>query len=163
MIQELHAASRKEKWDKRNWHAVDLDGTLAKEIPGWEKHKDLTRIGPPIPAMVKRIKEWLRKGEQVRIFTARVDDLIRSRGPGPFPHTLKDSEWFWDWKEDEDTREAIRNYTQKLFGQGLESTNHKDKWMVDLWDDRARGVVPNTGKTLEASSAVRLLTRRSRL
>lgn len=151
VIQEIHAASddRKQKWDKRNWHGVDLDGTLVE----WHGPRDLTTFGKPIPAMVKRVKAWLKKGEQVKVFTARVDDLVQALGPQHYQKA---------WTEDQDVRDAIRKLTWRLFGVALPVTNQKDKWMVDLWDDRARGVVTNTGARLEAASSVRLLTRLSR-
>jgi len=51
------------------WIGVDLDGTLA-QYGEWEGP---TKIGPPIPAMVERVKAWLANGDAVKIFTARVN------------------------------------------------------------------------------------------
>jgi len=48
------------------WVGVDLDGTLAIY------EGTIASIGAPIPKMVERVKSWLRKGMDVRIFTARI-------------------------------------------------------------------------------------------
>ena len=56
------------------WHAVDLDGTLAKEGENkgaWSPYY----IGEPIPAMVDRVKGWLKAGDSV-------SDLYRARRSG---------------------------------------------------------------------------------
>lgn len=101
------------------WIGVDLDGTLA-EYDGW---KGISHVGKPIAAMVDRVKAWLTEGQEVRIFTARVS------GPegGRAAHHIK----LW------------------LLEQGLpqlEITCLKDYQMVELWDDRAVQVIPNTGR-----------------
>ena len=62
------------------WIGVDLDGTLAKSVVAQIGDE----IGPPIDPMVQLVKEWLAHGEDVRIFTARVNpyrgiDAIRAR------------------------------------------------------------------------------------
>lgn len=46
------------------WIGVDLDGTLARTTRG-----DGVKIGPPIPAMVARVANWLRQGKRVRVLT----------------------------------------------------------------------------------------------
>jgi hypothetical protein len=51
----------------KGWIGVDLDGTLA-EYHGWVGPE---YIGPPIPAMLDRVKLWLEEGRTVKIFTAR--------------------------------------------------------------------------------------------
>lgn len=50
------------------WIGVDLDGTLA-HYEGW---KGVEHVGAPVPAMLQRVKDWIAKGVEVRIFTARV-------------------------------------------------------------------------------------------
>lgn len=50
------------------WIGVDLDGTLAT-YDGWQ---GAAHIGAPLPAMLKRVQQWLAQGIEVRIFTARV-------------------------------------------------------------------------------------------
>jgi len=100
-----------------SWKAVDLDGTLA------QYDGDVEDIGPPIPAMVERVKAWLAAGETVKIFTARMahdpDGLIKRK---------------------------IQDWTEEHLGQRLEVTNAKDPGMTELWDDRAMRVERNTGE-----------------
>jgi FMN phosphatase YigB (HAD superfamily) len=111
----------------RGWIGVDLDGTLAK-YEGWIGPE---HIGEPIPAMVARVKEWLAQGYEVRIFTARVYC--------PIGDHLRHA-------EATTARDAIQEWTQKHLGKRLAVTNVKDFAMVELWDDRAYRVVPNTGE-----------------
>ena len=65
----------------RGWIGVDLDGTLAKSV----KAQTEEEIGAPIRAMVQLVKWWLAHGEDVRIFTARVNpnhhqgDIVHAR------------------------------------------------------------------------------------
>lgn len=92
----------------RGWIGVDLDGTLA-EYHGW---KGYYHIGKPIPEMVDRVKEWLKAGVDVRIFTARA---------GGGDHYIR----------------AVQDWTKRVFGRRLPVTNIKDFAMEELWDDRA--------------------------
>lgn len=55
------------------WIGVDLDGTLAKSV----KSKAAEDIGVPIHRMVKQVKKWLAQGQDVHIFTARVNPYHR--------------------------------------------------------------------------------------
>lgn len=107
------------------WIGVDLDGTLA-EYYGW---KGAEHIGKPIPLMVERVKRWLAKGQEVRIFTARV------------------------WNEDEDhaTTDRIQHWCLVNIGEMLQVTCAKDYGMIELWDDRAVQVVPNTGERADGA------------
>ena len=101
------------------WIGVDLDGTLAY-YDGW---KGSDHIGDPVPAMVQRIQHWVRKKRIVKIFTARVAE------PDFNPVVIQ------DWLE--------------AHGMSrLEVTNVKDKWMIQLWDDRAVQVERNTGRRI---------------
>lgn len=102
--------------NESEWIGVDLDGTLA-EYGEW---RGLEHIGKPIPVMVRRVKEWLAEGKQVKIFTARVT------------HGQK----------------AVQHIHEWLIAQGLpalEVTNVKDFDMIELWDDRCVSVITNTG------------------
>jgi hypothetical protein len=99
-----------------------LDGTLA-EYHGW--NEDLTDIGPPIPAMLERVKIWLDAGHRVKIFTARVD----SKDPEELNQIVC----------------AIQFWCKKHIGVILHITNVKDYGMIQLWDDRCVQVHPNTG------------------
>lgn len=104
--------------DHRGWIGVDFDGTLA-EFDIW---RGPDHVGRPIQTMVDRVKHWLENDQEVRIFTARAN--------------LPDSVV------------AIENFCLKVFGRRLPVTNQKDYLMVELWDDRAIQVIPNTGRTL---------------
>lgn len=123
----------------RGWIAVDLDGTLAK-YDGW---KGVLHIGAPIPAMVERIKRWLDAGIEVRIFTARVSEAPE--------------DGLADYERAGITT-VIQDWTELHVGRRLAVTCRKDFSMLELWDDRAIGVVKNTGETL-ADRAVREAAR----
>jgi len=111
------AELRRRRWEDRMkpWVGVDLDGTLA-EYHGW---KGPEHIGPPIPAMVERVKAWLEEGLEVRIFTARA--CIPEQVP------------------------PVIEWCKVHLGRELIVTNIKDSDMVNLWDDRCHPVQPNTG------------------
>lgn len=104
--------------DNRGWIGVDLDGTLA-EYDYWrgEQH-----IGRPIPAMVERVREWVTKGREVRIFTARA-----------YNGDIK----------------PIKEWCVKHIGIELPVTCVKDYGMIELWDDRVVQVIPNKGIALQ--------------
>ncbi|MCW2317128.1 hypothetical protein M2322_002682 [Rhodoblastus acidophilus] len=102
------------------WIGVDLDGTLA-EYHGW---KGMNYIGPAVPKMLARVKQWLAEGWVVKIVTARIQDSV--------------------WSPQE-----VANLVHAWLGvhglPPLEVTATKDLRMVELWDDRAVQVIPNTG------------------
>ena len=104
----------------RGWIGVDLDGTLAL-YEGW---KGSEHIGAPIAPMVERIKGWLAAGVEVRIFTARV--AVPEVG----------------------IVARIEAWCAEHIGQALPVTATKDYGMIELWDDRAVQVIPNTGEAL---------------
>lgn len=104
----------------KGWIAVDLDSTLAY-YDGW---KGIEHIGAPVPLMLERVKQWLAEGKDVCIFTARV---------------CRDGE------EGEAARCAIVKWCVQHLGREIPITNIKDFGLVELWDDRAVQVVPNTG------------------
>lgn len=101
------------------WIGVDLDGTLA-EYDGW---KGPDHIGEPVPSMAFRVRKWLADGRDVRIFTARASV------PEQVP--------------------PVRAWCERHFGVALAVTNVKDFAMVELWDDRAVQVEPNTGRRMD--------------
>lgn len=113
------------------WIGVDLDGTLA-HYDGW---KGEAHIGAPIPLMVERVKQWLAEGKDVRIVTARA-----------WPGQPNLADYLF----------AVKKWLTEVFGYGLPITHEKDFLMLELWDDRAVQVVPNTGE-----SAVALLDRQN--
>lgn len=98
------------------WVGVDLDATLA-EYNGW---RGAENIGKPIPAMLERVKKWIAEGVTVKIFTARAS----------IPEQIP----------------PIHEWLEKHGLPRLEVTNVKDFAMVELWDDRAVQIIPNTGK-----------------
>lgn len=104
------------------WIGVDLDGTLAMYTEWRGEH----HIGPPVPAMVNRVKAWLAEGVRVKIFTARAAGGQK---------VIK----------------AIQDWCEEHVGARLEVTCIKDYGMIELWDDRAVQVVCNTGARVDES------------
>jgi len=92
------------------WIGVDLDGTLA-EYTEW---KGIDYIGPPIPAMVDRVRKWLDEGKWIKIFTARVSEQ-------------------GDPRDITKTRYYIGEWCLKHLGRRLEVTNVKDYAMIMLY------------------------------
>lgn len=107
------------------WIGVDFDGTLAM-YDGW---KGPNHLGEPVPVMLKRVKQWLAEGKDVRIFTARISH------DGSVRRMLEASI----------SKDAIESWCEHYIGAILPITNVKDYGMVELWDDRAVQVIPNTG------------------
>jgi hypothetical protein len=105
------------------WIGVDLDGTLAKSV----KAQTGEEIGVPIHPMVQLLKRWLANGEDVRIFTARVN-----------PHRGQATAMR--------ARRAIEAWCKRHVGQVLPITYEKDWDMTLLFDDRARQVERDTGR-----------------
>lgn len=116
------------------WIGVDLDGTLAY-YGGWNAGE----IGEPVPEMQSRVKQWLEDGVEVRIMTARVGNsgLVNVEGQC-------DSGSFVD-----EQRHLVEAWCEKRLGQKLKVTATKDFGMIELWDDKARRVIPNIGKSIE--------------
>jgi hypothetical protein len=119
------------------WIGVDLDGTLAV-YDGWVSE---TYIGEPVGAMAFRVRKWLDDGIDVRIFTARVDGGEVALAMG--------NEAGEKFRNVERIRSIIQDWTEKHFGVRLPVTNKKDYGMVELWDDRAVQVEPNTGRRMD--------------
>jgi hypothetical protein len=97
------------------WIGVDLDGTLA-QYGGWLGPES---IGDPVPLMRERVLQWQLDGWKVKIFTARASV------PEQIPF--------------------VQQWCRKHGFGDMEVTNVKDFGMVELWDDRAVQVRPNTG------------------
>ena len=112
---------------KEGWIGFDLDGTLAK-YDGWRGE---THIGEPIEQIVKEAKRFLSLGYEVKIFTARVAESENNKDGSKHTNSA--------------VINAIQDWTEKHIGKRLEVTNKKDFRMIELWDDRAVQVVPNTG------------------
>lgn len=124
------------------WIAVDLDGTLA-EYHGWPADGS---IGAPVPAMVERVKGWLAEGKDVRIFTARV-----------WPLGTTDSAYFGATgdrtNQAHEQHYRITEWLKEHIGRAVPVTCVKDFSMIELWDDRAVQVRPNTGQPITAIPA----------
>ena len=100
---------------------VDFDRTLAT-YSDWQGRE---YTGDPITLMVHRVRSWLAQGIRVKIFTARVA---------------------WDDKDIVNQQTAvIQDWCVKHIGQKLEVTCVKNCYAMEIWDDRAVPVTPNTG------------------
>lgn len=114
------------------WIGVDLDGVLAVH-DGGDFNPD--KIGLPVPEMVARVKKWLEQGLTVKIFTARVDQY------------QSDS-------DRDDVISMIRAWCKENLGSALPVVNTKDRYMLELWDDRSVSVRTNTGEFSCAANPV---------
>ena len=101
----------------RGWYGVDFDGTLAI-YPGTTPPHFL---GDPVKPMVSKVLDLLNSGREVRLVTARARD-----GAG--------------------TIAALEAWCQEHLGRVIPITDRKDYGMIELWDDRARQVIENTGE-----------------
>lgn len=120
------------------WIGVDLDGTLAH----YEYWKGENHIGAPIPLMVDRVKAWRAAGHAVRIMTARVAGEAQWIGPMGIPEPMPKSE----------ARQHIEAWSLAHLGEVLPVTCVKDYGMIELWDDRAVQVEPNTGRRVDGGA-----------
>ncbi len=102
------------------WTGVDLDGTLAR----FEEGRGIDFIGDPVPLMRERVLRWVTEGRDVRIFTTRAS--------GPAIQAASQTR-------------LIQNWLEKHGMPRLRVTARKDFRMLELWDDRAVQVMPNTG------------------
>lgn len=122
------------------WFGVDLDGTAAR-YDGWVSP---THIGDPVVPMVERVKRWLAEGREVRIVTARAYPMMWLRPSEEPVALLPDTE---ERKAQAyAAMRAIQDWCARHIGQSLPITCVKDYSMIELWDDRAVQVIPNTGK-----------------
>lgn len=122
-----------EKWDKSaatddeirktlKVYCVDLDGTLAHNDG---RDFDPDHIGKPVPGMMRLVRLWLRRGHEVRIFTARAADK-------------KNIPRIKEWLEEHGLKGRD--------GEGLVITHEKTPDIDAIYDDRAFRVERNTGK-----------------
>lgn len=111
--------------EKQHCIFVDFDATMA-EYEHWQGHQHL---GEPVPEMVQKINDALAKGSKIVVFTARVY-------PGD------------SWQEALEATESyvfIASWCKQVFGSVFPITCLKTRWADEIWDDKGRGVVPNTG------------------
>lgn len=106
------------------WVGFDLDGTLATYAEG----SDLTTIGAPVKLMVDKVKEYLKTGVTVKIFTARVSAV--------------------DVMFVVEQTKLIEAWCLEHIGVVLEVTNCKDFACFKIYDDRAVQVIMNKGVTV---------------
>jgi hypothetical protein len=114
------------------WIGVDLDGTLAEHLPEF----DISKIGPPIPAMVNTVKSYLANGKKVKIFTARASLIFDL-----------------DWDEyNAQVKEPIDEWCRIHIGEALPITCSKDFYTIGIVDDIAvhayKGDIYNAGTHL---------------
>lgn len=120
-----HAARQlAQTWQPGAWIGVDLDGTLARDIP-----PPYPKVGPPLPKMVARVRAWIANGIEVRIVTARLS---------PERHDFGDTA--------EEQREIVQAWLLINVGVQLKVQAYKDGFMQLLYDDRAVRVERNTGE-----------------
>lgn len=134
--------------EEGGWIGVDLDGTMFTYTTwvGWNV------FGQPIKPMIERIKAWLEAGIEVRIVTARVGLPI-----GVHEAT---GNWIPDGRAWNTCRVTGQRFSDRMMVRAigdlceanglprLKVQPHKDLDMIELWDDRAVQVIPNTGLTL---------------
>lgn len=101
---------------------VDFDRTLA-HYESWEKNG--ANLGAPIPDMVDRVKRWLAKGKDVRIFTARAHE--------------SNPRWGSDIAN-------IKRWCMEHIGRDLPVQCWKSFEAEAIWDDLAVSVEANTGR-----------------
>jgi hypothetical protein len=116
--------------EKQRIIACDFDGTLSEYTEGDVDKFGPGHLGAPIPEMVKKVKQALADGDKVVIFTARTN---------PIGHDPKDLET--------STRSylLIAEWCRKYLGTVLPITHEKSVTFSEYWDDKAVGVIPNTG------------------
>lgn len=132
---------------RRGWIGVDFDGTLA-EYGTWVASD---HCGKPIAPMVERVKRWLADGWEVRIFTARMFPIARCIRPEEPPATYR-VHVEGRCRDATEAVDAIRDWCREHIGQVLPVTCVKDFGMVELYDDRAVQVRPNTGELVGEST-----------
>lgn len=109
------------------WIGVDFDGTLVETMPPGKY--EYGKHGAPIMLMVDRVNDLLAAGKEVRIMTARANFNNRANVEG----------------QNKDIA-MLMKFCLYYFGRSLAFTATKDFEMIELWDDRARQVVVNTGE-----------------
>jgi hypothetical protein len=110
--------------------AVDLDSTLAYYNSGDMKKHGHSYVGKPIAPMVAKVRHAIAQGDEVFIFTARINP--------------KDD----TWQEQLDATKQvilIAQWCQQYLGLVLPITDRKSRHFTEFWDDRAQGVIPNVG------------------
>ena len=141
----------------RGWIGVDLDGTLAH----YDEFEGPAVIGRPVGKMIDRVRPWIERGTDVRIFTARVWPIVGVIWPdmdvatAPMvsaPRGVTLLEHGRRITEAGIAAVSIRRWCELHLGRVLPITCCKDYSMVELWDDRVVQVIKNTGMQVGISS-----------
>lgn len=115
----------------KNIHiALDFDSTLVEHESGG----DLT-IGKPIKPMVEQVKQWVAKGYDITIFTARVSKWFKSGEVRPESFKQKQRELICQF--------LVENELQCMFPVLI--TADKSPRFTHFVDDKAVKVIPNKG------------------
>lgn len=125
------------------WYGFDLDGTLAK----YDKWRGIDHIGEPVRPMTDLITKMHREGKVVKILTARVaphklEDGTIGESYITVPHGEKGATRTY-------ASQYIRDWCHFNLGFVPEITHEKDHLMIELYDDRVKQVIPNTGILVE--------------
>lgn len=123
---------------KFGWIGVDLDRTMFEYHTNPQGYDPL-EIGDPLWPMVNRVKNWLTNGQEVRIFTARASGFDLETEEGQQAKAL--------------VVEAIHAKLATVGLPALAVTNEKDYHCIQIWDDIAVAVWPNTGNPVVIPSS----------
>ena len=137
------------------WYGFDLDGTLAK-YDGW---KGIDNIGDPVWPMVNLMKDMHKEGKVVKVMTARVapkagpaevldNPYLKNHWCIPSPDTMP-----WALEQAWGPLEFIQEWCYRHLGFVPEIVYQKDHFMLELYDDRVKQVVPNEGWLVEDIAA----------
>lgn len=127
----MRVEGSEKKMRKEDWLGVDFDKTLATYF----EYSTTIEVGDPIVPMVNKVKEWLKRGIEVRIFTARVSEAGETSRNGVIHSPAYAAH----------QRSIVEKWSMTVFGQVLKVTCMKDANMMMLFDDKACGIVPNQG------------------
>jgi hypothetical protein len=129
------------------WYGFDLDGTLAK-YDGW---KGIDHIGEPVKPMVELMKRMHDEGYVVKIMTARVAPRRLADGTVGEQFTWMTREPSSDPTAKYTATQYIQDWCEETAQLGFvpEIVYQKDHLMLELYDDRVKHVVPNTGVLVE--------------
>jgi hypothetical protein len=115
--------------------------------------------------MVDRVRQWLGEGKEVRIVTARVG----------LPVCVVDGRNIYDNMADNSCRVTNTKFSDAMMVSAIQThlvchglpalrvQCYKDLNMIELWDDRAVQVVPNTGRTLAEEHEARYNAQRGKV
>lgn len=115
---------------KQRTIGLDFDETIAQ----YDHWRGPENVGDPIPEAIRKVKAEMAQGTQFVIFTARANP-----GDGSYEACMDATLAFL----------AIAEWSKQVFGAVLPITHEKSKYFDEIWDDRGRQMIPNTGVFLE--------------